>query len=71
MDVSVWFCVYIFGIMDNFEMFDDDFGDIFITQKSNEDNWISLEDEDNNSEVFRTVSDPQYSDISDFEDEAF
>ena len=48
-------------------MMDDDYGDIFITQSSSSDNVVSLEE---NNE-YRTVKDEKYSDISDFEDDAF
>ena len=57
--------------MANFSMFeDDDFGDLFITQtprSEGSNNVVSLEEIDG----FKSVKDPQYSDISDVdEDEA-
>ena len=54
-------------IMEDFDMMDDDYGDLFITQSSSSDNLVSLED--NND--YRTVKDEKYSDISDFEDDVF
>ena len=47
---------------------DDDYGDLFITQSSNsgnEDGVVSLEEKDE----FRSVLDPNYSDVSDFEEQ--
>ena len=59
---------FLSGIMANFDMFDDDYGDLFITQQSRECNSVSLE-EDGEVDPFKTVNDPKYSDISDYEDE--
>ena len=50
-------------------MFDeDDYGDIFITQSSHKEECVSLEENDVEGE-FMTVKDPQYSDISDEDEE--
>ena len=56
--------------MANFSVWDDedDYGGLFITQSSSLDNCVSLE-EDNEGE-FVSVRDPQYSDISDVEEES-
>ena len=45
---------------------DDDFGDMFITQSSNNGNVVSLEDNDEE----KGIPEAHYSDISDFEDDA-
>ena len=50
--------------MANFDVMDDDYGDMFITQTSKDDQVVSLE-EDN---CFKLVKSDNYSDISDFED---
>ena len=55
--------------MANFDMFDEEYGEIFITQQSRSVPCISLEDNEDSTSDFRSVLDPQYSDISDFEDE--
>ena len=51
---------------DYYEFEDDDFGDMFITQSAPSDNCVSLEEDGEN--VFKSVKDPQYSDISDDEE---
>ena len=56
--------------MDKFYDSDDDFGQLFITQESNKDTCVSLEEDNEDNVNYKTVMDPQYSDISDFEDEA-
>ena len=52
--------------MANFDIMDDDYGDMFITQTSRSDNVVSLE-EDN---AFRSVKSADYLDIGDFEDDS-
>ena len=44
---------------------DDDFSEIFLTQRSNHKDYVSLEEDGN----FQQVHDPQYSDISDCEEQ--
>ena len=56
--------------MADFDPFGDDYGDLFITQQSREYSSVSLEDDDEESMGFKTVLDPQYLDISDFEEDA-
>ena len=57
------FCVATIGIMANFSLLDDDdYGDLFLTQRSSQ-NAVSLEE---NME-FKTVHNSDYSDISDTE----
>ena len=57
------------GIMASFEVFEEDFGDLFLTQESREVPSVSLEDNEDNTVHYQSVLDPQYSDISDFEEE--
>ena len=58
------------GKMEYFSVFDeDDYGDLFITQSNHMEECVSLEENDNCVE-FKSVKDPQYSDISDAEEEA-
>ena len=61
---------HYFGIMDDFLDFelDEDYGDMFITQPAPSDNCVSLEEDGENE--FKTVKDPQYSDISEDEESA-
>ena len=56
--------------MDNFDAWDDDedYGDLFITQTPKEVPMVSLEDD--NEVEFKTIRDPQYSDISDEDEDA-
>ena len=67
--IVVW-GVFICYEMANFSMFDEeDYGDLFITQSSfssKDENVVSLEENDG----FKSVLDPKYSDISDFEDDS-
>ena len=56
-----------FNEMEDLSDFEDDnYGGMFITQSSNEDRVVSLEDADGN----KCILDPKYSDISDAEEEA-
>ena len=43
----------------------------FLTQSGSNDACVSLEEDSSGMEQFQTVKDPQYSDISDFEDNQF
>ena len=56
--------------MANFDMFDEEFEDIFLTQQPMSTSCVSLEDKDDNRSIYKTVLDPQYLDISDNEDKA-
>ena len=49
---------------------DDDYGDLFITQQSKVGNSVLLEDSNDDFLVFKSVMDPQYSDVSDVEEVA-
>ena len=51
--------------MANFELMDDDYGDMFITQVPRSEKVVSLEEDGG----FKTVRCEEYSDISDFEDD--
>ena len=56
--------------MDKLGDFDaDDYGDMFITQSSNESKAVSLEDNDNVAS--KSILSAEYSDISDFGDDSF
>ena len=57
--------------MATFDVLDDNFEDIFLTQNSKDTNYVSLEEEGNMPVEYNTVKVPEYSDISDFEDDAF
>ena len=62
----MFFCVKHFGVMANFDMYDDDnFEGLFLTQQGRSDKMVSLEEEGE----FRTVLSPNYSDISEDETE--
>ena len=88
--VCLFDCVHVLiifvTIMDTFSLEDDDFGDLFITQSSSNDNGNTLQEEKDgdtflglNQSDFQSpcssvrsnlnVSETQYSDISDFEDD--
>ena len=54
--------------MATFNLLDEDYADIFLTQKDNSDACVSLEEDGDVKSPFQSVLDPQYSDISDFED---
>ena len=51
--------------MATFDLFEEDYGEMFFSQTPNEDKVVSLEEEGD----FKTVLDPIYSDISDFEED--
>ena len=55
--------------MANFDLFEDEFVDIFLTQQSRGVSSVSLEEIEDQSGSFPTLFDPQYSDISDVEEE--
>ena len=57
------------GIMANFDLLDDDYSEMFLTQQSHRDICVSLEEDGIVSNSFPTVKDPKYSDISDTDDE--
>ena len=57
--------------MANFDLFDDNFGDIFLTQSVGSNICISLREDGQVPLEYNTVRDPQYSDISDFEEDTF
>ena len=65
-------CVYFstnLGIMATFDLFDEDYGHLFLTQESKDYTSVSLEESVEVQTQYSTVKDPKYSDISDFEDE--
>ena len=65
-------CVdFYVGIMATFDLFDVDYGDLFLTQSGSNDACVSLEEDSIRMEQFQAVKDPQYSDICDFEDNQF
>ena len=66
---DLWHLQYLFVsplIMDNFDMLDDDYRDMFITQTPRQQSVVSLEEETG----YKTVKSPNFSDISDFEDDS-
>ena len=63
--VSFLNVLVIFTDMAYYDGSDEEFESMFITQTPNKDYEVSLEDDD----VFKSVMDPQYSDISDPEEE--
>ena len=61
---------HLFGIMADFVDFNDDeeYGNMFIKQSAHSDNYVSLEEDGESG--FKTVKDPNYSDISDDDGES-
>ena len=67
---SEWTCIFVTKNwnMANFDMFDKDYRELFITQQSKDYAPVSLEEDGDICGNFRTVNDPQYSDISNSEE---